>query len=71
MKKVLIFIFVMVLNFQYTFAQCPMCRASAESSDYANGLNKGIIYLLFLPFILVISVGIFWYFNREKFKVNS
>lgn len=71
MKKILIFILVAILNIQYAFAQCPMCRASAEASDYANGLNKGILYLLFIPFVLVISAGLFWYFNKEKFKVNS
>lgn len=71
MKKWIVTILVLLVNFYYAAAQCPMCRASAETSNYANGLNKGIIYLLLIPFFLVIGVGVFWYFNRNKFKINT
>lgn len=71
MKKWIVTILVLLVNFYRVFAQCPMCRASAETSNYANGLNKGILYLLFIPFFLVLGVVVFWYFNRNKFKINS
>ncbi len=54
-------------------AQCPMCRMSAES-NLANGgsegagLNKGILYLLSLPYLLVMFLGFVWYRNRKATK---
>jgi len=51
-------------------AQCPMCKMSAES-NLANGgtegkaLNKGILYLLALPYTMVMILGIVWYRNRK------
>lgn len=48
-------------------AQCPMCRTSVESSiksgksNVGKGLNTGILYLLAAPYLVVASVGVFWY----------
>lgn len=52
-------------------AQCPMCRMSAESNlenggTTGRGLNKGILYLLSLPYLLVGALGFIWYKNRRK-----
>lgn len=52
-------------------AQCPMCRMSAESNlehggTMGKGLNKGILYILSLPYLLVLSLGIIWYRNKKK-----
>ncbi|MCH2043379.1 MAG: hypothetical protein MK212_04510 [Saprospiraceae bacterium] len=54
-----------------TYAQCPMCRASAESNlknggTDAQGLNKGIAYLLFMPYLMIGSLGWLWWQNRRK-----
>ena len=49
-------------------AQCAMCRATAQNSNIANGINSGVLYLLFFPFLVIFGGGIFWYFNKEKFK---
>lgn len=51
-------------------AQCPMCRMSAESNlknggTAAAGLNKGIIYLLIVPYIMISTVGYLWWRNRR------
>lgn len=51
-------------------AQCPMCRMSAETNleeggTVAAGLNKGIIYLLTIPYILVGTIGYLWWRNRR------
>ncbi len=58
-------------------AQCPMCKAAAESNlkeggTAAAGLNTGIFYLFFSPFILIGSLILVWLFlNRgEKLKRN-
>lgn len=51
-------------------AQCPMCRMSAET-NLANGgtdgrgLNTGILYMLFMPYLLVGAIGFWWWKNRK------
>jgi hypothetical protein len=57
-------------------AQCPMCRATAESSlkegaTYALGLNKGILYLLAFPYILCSGIFLLWYRNYRKNKLAA
>lgn len=52
-------------------AQCPMCRMSAESNlknggTDGRGLNTGILYMLVMPYILVGSIGYWWWRNRKK-----
>ncbi len=54
-------------------AQCPMCRLSAETNlknggTEGLGLNKGILYMLSLPYLLVASLGFIWWKNRNKFS---
>lgn len=49
-------------------AQCPMCRMSAESNlknggTAAAGLNKGIIYLLIIPYIMMSTIAYLWWRN--------
>jgi hypothetical protein len=44
-----------------------MCKsqveaAKAENDDYdVAGLNKGIVYMMIVPYILMGAVGYFWY----------
>jgi hypothetical protein len=52
-------------------AQCPMCRMSAESNlknggTDGAGLNKGILYMLATPYLLVGAIGYIWWRNRKK-----
>ena len=52
-------------------AQCPMCRMSAEANlkdggSMANGLNRGIIYLLIFPYLLVSIIAFIWLRNQRK-----
>jgi len=55
-------------------AQCAMCRASVESGNgasgdsIANGLNKGILYLMAIPYLVAGCVGFFWYRYSKKQK---
>ena len=48
-------------------AQCVMCKAQveaakAENDDYdVAGLNKGIVYMMTVPYILMGAIGFFWY----------
>ena len=43
-------------------AQCAMCRAvleSGEDQEVAEGINKGIIYLMAVPYLVVATIGYF------------
>ena len=59
------------------FAQCAMCKASLENNvsngdiGYAARLNFGILYLFFLPYLLVFTLGILWYIKSRKNKQKS
>lgn len=52
-------------------AQCPMCRLSAEQNlkdggTAGKGLNKGILYMLSLPYLLVGTLGYIWWRNKRR-----
>lgn len=76
-NKYLFLVALFVLKTVTVVAQCPMCKAAAESNlkeggSAAAGLNTGILYLFFSPFILIGSLILLWLFvNRgEKLKRN-
>ena len=57
-------------------AQCPMCRMSAESNlkeggTAGRGLNRGILYMLAMPYLLVGTLGYVWYHNQLKYEAES
>ena len=52
-------------------AQCPMCRMSAESNlknggTQGRGLNTGILYMLSLPYLIVGSIGYWWWRTNRR-----
>ena len=56
---------------QQTQAQCPMCKMSAESNlknggSAGRGLNTGILYMFFMPYLVVGAIGLWWWKNRNK-----
>ncbi len=56
------------------WAQCPMCRMSAESNlenggTAGKGLNAGILYMLATPYLIVGTLGFIWWRNRKKSKI--
>lgn len=67
-------VFVLVVFFQSdVLAQCPMCRLSAETNlenggTEGLGLNRGILYMLSLPYLLVATIGYIWWRNRNRFS---
>ncbi len=75
-RKVLLIAFVMILAgvFSEVYAQCPMCRSAVESAmqnednTVGVGLNKGILYLLASPYLIVAFVGGLWYRKNRKAK---
>ena len=68
---VLFIALVMVLSNESAFAQCAMCQATAETSldagsSAAEGLNKGIMYLFFMPWVILGTVTYFWWRANKK-----
>lgn len=61
-----------LLSLSTAWAQCPMCKASVESSQSAGvksvgmGLNVGILILLASVYVILFSVGILWYKKYRK-----
>ena len=49
-------------------AQCSMCVTALEQNggELAAGFNRGIIFLLAMPYLVFASIGAFWYRNRRK-----
>ena len=73
MKKVLILLLFCVLLFPASrvAAQCAVCAAQVqtnlkEGNNQAKGLNAGILYLMFTPYLLVGAVGIIWVKKYKK-----
>ncbi len=74
-KLLLVFTALLLLSFSGVgaelFAQCPMCRATAESNlanggTEGRGLNNGILYMLGMPYILIGTIAFLWWKNRKK-----
>ena len=68
-KKLIVIVSLFFLFNSITIeAQCAMCRAVLESSEndgMAEGINNGIMYLAFLPYLIVFFMIFFVY---KKFK---
>ena len=58
-----------------TYAQCAMCKSSVESNlktggSIAKGLNTGILYLMAIPYV-ILMLGAYFLFKKpidEKVK---
>ena len=59
-KFILFFLLFLILSVDIAFAQCSMCRAvlnSSEAQETAKGINNGILFLMSIPYILLVFVG--------------
>jgi len=70
--KFLFILFILLLEVNQSFSQCPMCKMAAESNmkgggAAGQGLNNGILYLLIIPYLMV---GIFFILYRRNRRVN-
>ena len=71
MKKLILFLLFLfqygLLSVQYSFAQCSICTKTAEQlgEGPAQGLNSGILYLMFMPLVIMSYIGFRWW-KREK-----
>jgi hypothetical protein len=72
-KITIIFLFlVMVVFTNIVNAQCSICTKTAQQlgEKPAQGLNSGILYLMFTPFILVGVIGYRWWKNNKEAEGN-
>ena len=67
MKKLFFLLVILVINIT-AFAQCSMCTKTAQQlgEKPAQGLNSGILYLMFAPFIIVCFVGYRWWKGQKS-----
>ncbi len=68
MKRALLILSILFWSF-IGQAQCAMCRATAEQASTENGgiaegLNTGIVYLMFLPYLLFLIGGLVFFRKR-------
>lgn len=60
-------LFLFIAN-SSVYAQCAMCRATTESDlngggSIAKGLNTGILYLMAVPY-LILMIGGYFFFKK-------
>ncbi len=71
-NKSLILIILTVFLFELeSYSQCAMCKAVVESnmeagSDIGKGLNKGILYLMSIPYLAMFVFGALWFYQRRS-----
>lgn len=78
MKKSLLIIILLIAVFVGTgsntaSAQCAMCTINAEQgvengNTQAKGLNKGVLYLMAMPYLMVAGLGFLWYKKYRNAK---
>ncbi|HEY0297579.1 MAG TPA: hypothetical protein VGB84_00015 [Arachidicoccus sp.] len=61
-------VFVFFMGISPSMAQCALCTKTAQQlgDGPAQGLNQGILYLMFIPLALLFFIGYRWY-KRERF----
>ncbi len=69
-KAFILFISGLLITFN-SIAQCSMCTKTAQQlgEKPAQGLNSGILYLMFMPFILVGFIAWRWWKNNKELEV--
>ena len=76
MRSKLFFSFLILAFFQTQLkAQCSMCKAVVEANlkeggNVGAGLNEGILYLMAMPYIVVLLFGIFYYLQKRKRQIS-
>jgi len=75
-RKLFVLSLLLLTSPAITFAQCAMCRTQLENNvsngdaGIAAGINTGILYLLSMPYLIVLVLGYFWYKTSRK-NANS
>lgn len=68
----MILFIILLIGFQFADAQCSMCKAVLESNMQSGeeavgkGINEGIVYIMFVPYLLLGAVAFFMYRHYKK-----
>ena len=74
MKRLLIFVLLFFLQAgSFIMAQCSMCTKTAQQlgEKPAQGLNSGILYLMFAPFVIVGFIAFRWWKNNKEAEAEG
>ena len=74
MKRSLIFVLLFFLQAgSFLMAQCSMCTKTAQQlgEKPAQGLNSGILYLMFAPFVIVGFIAFRWWKNNKEVEAEG
>jgi len=80
MKKTTLNFFITLVLFLFTnavsIAQCAMCKSTVESGSangesMARGLNTGILYLMAIPYVILMIGGYFFFKKPIDEKLKS
>lgn len=71
----LLTISVITIDTKVSYAQCAMCTLNADQSvqngnTQGKSLNKGILFLLAMPYVAIGAVGYLWYKKYRRKKVD-
>ncbi len=74
MKKylpLLLIVAFVVIAYLPSSAQCAMCTGQVETatnagSSVALGINKGVLYIFMMPYLIMGTLGYFWWRGRKK-----
>ena len=76
-KKLLLAVAAMLIFSVKSFSQCAMCKTTVVNNvnngelNLAEGLNFGIMYLFFTPYLVIAVVAFFWYKNSRSNAKNK
>jgi high-affinity nickel permease len=67
-KSLFVLVVLLMVANASAFAQCAMCKTTAESDlnnggSIGTGLNTGILYLMTIPYIILIT-GAYFFFKK-------
>jgi hypothetical protein len=76
MKKlipIISFFFLFSCFAKQSEAQCSLCTKTAQQMGEkpAQGLNSGILYLMFAPFAIVGFIGFRWWKNNKAVEADE
>ena len=79
MKKhlpILVVLIMLMVTYMPSQAQCAMCAGQVESataagSSVALGINKGVLYIFMMPYLIMGTIGYFWWKGRKKTAAES
>ena len=66
----------MVAFYLPSFSQCAMCTGQVESarsagSSVAEGINKGVLYIFMMPYLIIATIGYFWWRGRKNVEEEN